>query len=511
MKKWFTTVLTLVLVLSALTAALCGCAGGKTESTSSSITVGIANDIDSLDPNKTVTAGTREVLFNIYEGLVKPDSSGNLNPAVAESYTISDDARVYTFTLRDGVKFHNGAKVTAEDVVFSINRCADASSGNQLAPAFDSIESVEAVDDKTVVITLKEGDSEFLPYLTTAIVPKNNDDYENHPAGTGPYMFVSRSPQENVVLKKFADYWDPDGTKGGTPAHIDNVTLKIISNPDMLVMNLEGGSVDMIFHLSASQAAQLDESKFTVTEGTMNLVQALYLNNAVPELAVPEVRKALCYALDRTEVFDAVSNGKGTPVGSAMYPAYGKYYLPELNDAYPTNLDKAKELLAEAGYPDGFDLEITVPANYRQHVDTAQVLSEQFKRIGVNVTIRQVEWESWVSDVYQGRSYVSTVVGVDANTLNAPAMLSRYVSTASKNFVNFQSSEFDETYALAVGSTDDAEKTEAYKKCLTILSDEAASVYIQDLPDLVGMSNKFTGYTFYPLYVVDLAAIRPAE
>ena len=511
MKKCFTTALTLVLVLSALTAALCGCAGGKTESTQSSITVGIANDIDSLDPNRIVTAGTREVLFNIYEGLVKPDSSGNLNPAVAESYTISDDATVYTFTLRDGVKFHNGDTVAAEDVVFSINRCADASSGNQLAPAFDSIKSVEAPDAKTVVITLKEGNSEFLPYLTTAIVPADNDDYENHPVGTGPFSVVSRSPQENVVLKRFADYWDADGTKGGTPAHIDNVTLKIISNPDMLVMNLEGGSVDLIFHLNAAQAAQLDESKFTVVEGTMNLVQALYLNNAVPELENPDVRRALCLCLDRKEVFDAVSDGKGTAVGSAMYPAYGKYYMPELNDAYPTDLDKAKELLAGAGYPDGFDLEITVPSNYKQHVDTAQVLAEQFKRIGVNVTIKQVEWESWVSDVYQGRSFVSTVVGVDANTLSAPAMLSRYVSTASNNFINFSDSAYDEFYAKAVASTDDAEKTEAYKTCLTILSEDAASVYIQDLPDLVGMSNKFTGYEFYPLYVADLAAIRPAQ
>ena len=159
--------------------------------------------------------------------------------------------------------------------------------------------------------------------------------------------------------------------------------------------------------------------------------------------------------------------------------------------------------------PDGFEFTITVPSNYGQHVDTAQVISEQLKDIGVTANIQEIEWNSWVSDVYSGRQYEATVVGIDASTLSASALLSRYVSDAGKNFVNFSSEAYDTAYANAQAATDDAEKTAYYKECETILSEEAASVYIQDLPEFVVLNKKFTGYTFYPLYVQDIAKIRP--
>ena len=117
--------------------------------------------MDSLDPHKAVAAGTKEVLFNVFEGLVKPDSEGNLNDAVAESHTISEDGKVYTFTLRDGVKFHDGTTVTAEDVKYSIDRCADTSNGDPLVSAFLAIDSVNIIDEKTVEIVLKEGNTHF--------------------------------------------------------------------------------------------------------------------------------------------------------------------------------------------------------------------------------------------------------------------------------------------------------------------------------------------------------------
>jgi peptide/nickel transport system substrate-binding protein len=185
--------------------------------------------------------------------------------------------------------------------------------------------------------------------------------------------------------------------------------------------------------------------------------------------------------------------------------------MPELADAYATDTAKAKELLAKAGYPDGFTFTITVPSNYQQHIDTAQVLSEELKQIGVTAEIRQVEWETWLSDVYQNRNYDATVIGVDASTLSAPALLGRFVSTASDNFTNYSNADYDSTYAEAVSSTDDTAKTEDYKKCEQILSDDAANVYIQDLPDFVGMNSRVSGYTFYPLYVMDLSALKLAQ
>ena len=496
--------LLLVFVLSTLAIALSGCSGDKEGENSSQITIGIPQDLeDSLDPHKMVAAGTKEVLFNLFEGLVKPTSDGDFIPAVASKYEESEDGKVYTFTLRDGVKFHDGTLVTAEDVKFSLDKCADASKGEPLVAAYSNIESIEIADEKTIVITLKEPNTEFLAYMTTAIIPASNTEPDTNPIGTGPYKFVSRSPQENFVVERFDEYW-------GEPAGIEHVTFKVCANADSIVMDLEGGSIDMFARVTASQAAELSD-QFQVLEGTMNLVQALYLNNAQKPFDDVRVRQALCYAIDPEEIMMMVSDGKGTELGSSMFPAFSKYFVEELNHTYDQDVEKAKELLKEAGYPGGFSFTITVPSNYQPHIDTAQVLVEEFKAIGVDAKIQLVEWDSWLSDVYQNREFQSTVVGVDASNLTAASMLERFTSDSSKNFINFSSADYDAAFAAANGTTDDEEKTAYYKECETILSKEAANVYIQDLPEFVALNKKYTGYEFYPLYVQDIAKLKLAE
>ena len=476
-----------------------------TEEGGSHITIGIPQDLDSLVPSLSQGAGTQEILYNIYEGLYKPDSEGNLVPAVASDYTMSEDGLVYTFTLRDGIKFHNGNPVTVEDVKYSIETCAGLNGGEPVISAFSNIESVEAPDDKTVVITLKESSSPFMAILSTveaAIVPADAPDLQTDPVGTGPYRFVSRSLQENVVLERFDDYW-------GEPAHIKDITLKVLADSDSIVMNLEGGAVDLVARVSTAQAAELGDD-FEVLEGTMNLVQAMYLNNAVAPFDNEKVRQALCYAVNKQEILDFVSEGKGTPVGSSMFPAFGKYYVEELNDIYTTDIDKAKALLADAGYADGFSFTMKVPSNYQQHVDTAQVVAEQLKQINVTANIELIEWETWLSDVYQGRDFEATLVGVDASTLTAGAMLSRFRSDAHNNFINFNNEEYDAAYEEALAAEavmDDDKATEAYKKCETILAETAANVYIQDMCELVAVRKGYTGYTFYPLYIQDFSKL----
>ena len=494
----------MTLVCGALTIALGACSGDKAGESSSQITIGIPQDIeDSLDPHKAVAAGTKEVLFNLYEGLVKPDSSGELQPAIASDYSISEDATTYTFTLREGVKFHDGSMVTAEDVKYSIDRCADTTNGDPLVAAYSHIQSVNILDEKTVEVVLDGPDTDFLAYMTNAVIPASNENPDTNPIGTGPYKYVSRSPQENFVVEKFDDYW-------GTPANIEHVTFKVCANADSIVMDLQGGSIDMFARVTPAQADQLGDS-FQVLEGTMNLVQALYLNNEAEPFNNELVRQALCYAVDPQEIMDIVSGGKGTEIGSSMFPAFGKYYMPELNDMYKQDLDKAKELLKEAGYENGFSFTITVPSNYQQHIDTAQVIVEQLKKIGVTAEINLIEWDSWLSDVYAGRKYEATVVGVDASSLTPSALLSRFVSTVSNNFVNFSNADYDAAYAKALGTIDDEEKTAAFKECETLLAEHAANVYIQDLPCLVALNKKYAGYEFYPLYVQDISKLYIVE
>ena len=466
------------------------------------ITIGIAQDLDdSLDPHQTVAAGTREVLFNIFEGLVKPNSDGEMIPAVAEKYTLSEDGTTYTFTLREGVKFHNGQTVTAEDVVYSINRCAAVPEGQEkpLVAAFSAVKSVEALDEKTVAVTIAQRDLEFISYMTAAIIPADYENQDTAPVGTGPFKFVSRTPQQDFVMERFEDYW-------GAPAWLDKVTYKICENADALVMNLNGGSIDLCAHLTSAQASQLNQS-FQVLEGTMNLVQAIYLNNQAKPFDNQLVRQALCYAIDRQGIMDMVADGHGTAVGSSIYPAFTKYFLPELVDKYPHDVAKAKELLAQAGYPDGFDMTISVPNNYQPHMDTAEVVAEQLREAGINVTIQPVEWSTWLDTIYNGRQFQATVVGVDAANMTARAMLERFTSDYGKNFINYNNPAYDALFQQAINAQDEAAQTDLYKQMETMLADTAANVYIQDLCDLVAMRQDLGGLKFYPIYVLDLSTV----
>ncbi len=466
------------------------------------ITIGIAQDLDdSLDPHQTVAAGTREVLFNIFEGLVKPNSDGEMIPAVAEKYTLSEDGTTYTFTLREGVKFHNGQTVTAEDVVYSINRYAAVPEGQEkpLVAAFSAVKSVEALDEKTVAVTIAQRDLEFISYMTAAIIPADYENQDTAPVGTGPFRFVSRTPQQDFVMERFEDYW-------GAPAWLDKVTYKICENADALVMNLNGGSIDLCAHLTSAQASQLNQN-FQVLEGTMNLVQAIYLNNQAKPFDNQLVRQALCYAIDRQGIMDMVADGHGTAVGSSIYPAFTKYFLPELVDKYPHDVAKAKELLAQAGYPDGFDMTISVPNNYQPHMDTAEVVAEQLREAGINVTIQPVEWSTWLDTIYNGRQFQATVVGVDAANMTARAMLERFTSDYGKNFINYNNPAYDALFQKAINAQDEAGQTDLYKQMETMLADTAANVYIQDLCDLVAMRQDLGGLKFYPIYVLDLSTV----
>lgn len=489
-----------------LAIALSACSGDK-QGKPSLITIGIPQDIeDSLDPNDMVAAGTKEIFFNVFEGLVKPDSDGNIVPAVASEINVSDDGLTYTFTLREGVKFHDGTFVTVDDIIYSVNKCAGLN-GNTSITAFSDVKEIVAVDDSHVAITLNNPNNNFLSSIATvecAIIPEHNENPDNNCIGTGPYMFVSRTPLENIVMTKFEDYY-------GECGNVTDIEFKICDNADTIAMMLDAGTIDMFSRLTDAQLAEITSDDYEILEGTMNLVQALYLNNDFEPFKDVRVRKALCYAVDRQALLDMISGGDGVIIGSSIYPSFGKYYDESLAKAYEPDVAKAKELLKEAGYENGLSFTITVPSNYQQHVDTATVLAEQLKAAGINATINQVDWDTWLSEVYAGRNYEATVIGVDAATLTADALLDRFASDAPNNFVNFNSAAYDTALANAVAELDDEKQTAYYKECAKILSDEAANVYIQDLPEYVAINKKFTGYKFYPMYIMDISTLNCTE
>ena len=508
-----------------LSASLCACGGSKTaEGTSEaagesseaetsntlsegtpvpggSVVYGMTQDLASLDPHVDTDAGTRDVVFNLYEGLVKPTSDGGFIAAVASDYTISDDAKTYTFTLRDGITFHDGTPVTIEDVKYSIDRYAEIQGESS---AFSSlVDSVEVQDDKTLVVNLKESYSEFLPMMTIAIIPQSNEDPADNPIGTGPFKYVSYTPGQNLELEKYDGYWQE-----GVPS-LDSVEFKFIADVDTAFVELQAGTIDILKYLTSAQAETLGDD-YNIVQGSMNLVHAMYLNSAYEPLSKTEVRQALCYAVDRDAINNFIFGGKSHIIGSHMIPAMSKYYEPEAETVYSYDPEKAKELLADAGYADGFDLEITVPSSYSQHVDSAQIIADELSQVGINVTLNQVEWSTWLQDVYKGGNFQATVIGFDG-TLAPSDWLKKYVTDDAKNFMHYSNTEYDDVFNTAYTTVDDDVKVENYKKAQMILAEDAAAVYIEDPANLVAVSKKFGGYTFYPTAAEDMSLLYQVE
>jgi len=479
--------------------AFSGCA--RRSSSKDDIVVGIQQDIDSLDPHAVEAAGTREVLFNVFEGLVKPTSSGEMKGAIAESYTVNDAGTEYTFVLRKDVKFHNGKTVTAEDVKYSLDRAAGKLEGQEapMVSDFKTVDKIELVDEKTIKITLTAPNTEFIAFMTAAIIPKDNADPAKNPIGTGPYKYVSYTPQDSFVMTRFDDYW-------GEKAHIKDVTFRIITKADAVVLALKAGTIDIYPYMTHQQAKELTKD-FNIEVGPTNLVQALYLNNDKEPFNNADVRRAMNMAMDPKGIIDLVFGGYGNEIGSHFIPAFKLYYDETTKDIYKYDVDAAKKLLADAGYPNGFEFEITVPSNYDAHCDTAEVLVDQYKKIGVTAKIKEVDWSTWLSDVYNGRNYQSTVVGVDAKL--APGdLMKRFRSDAHNNFINYRNTDFDALYDKAIVSTSQDEKVDLYHQMQQMLAKDAASVYIQDPAKLVAVKKGIEGFLFYPLYVIDMSTIQ---
>ncbi|MGN0164891.1 MAG: ABC transporter substrate-binding protein [Lachnospiraceae bacterium] len=507
MKKRLLFALLMILLVS----ALCGCGGGTekeqskgNETSGGSVVVGITNDMDSLDPHKAIAAGTNEVLYNIFEGLVKADSNGVMQPALCSSYVMSEDALSYTFTLREGVHFHNGDEVTAEDVIYSLKRVAGMLDENdiKIISAFSIISNIEEQSGEdgstSIVVSLSEPNTELIYYFDCAVIPADYDKQESAPVGTGPFKFVSYSPMENIVIARNDDYY-------GNKAHLDQVTFKIFASTNDAFMELLAGNIDIYPYLSYDEASQL-EGQYSIVQNAQSLAEGLYLNNEYEPLSNLEVRQALCYAVDFEEIDGVLTGGTSDLLKTGMFTTFKEYYNADTESAYPHDVEKAKELLKSAGYENGFDLEITVPSNYQLHVMIAEVLVTQLKEVGINATIKQVDWSTWLNDVYMGHEYQATVIALDATM--APADVLRYYQSGHRsNFVNFNHDEFDNLYQEAMSATDMDEKIAKYKECQQYLTDNAASVYLMCPSIMVAVNPELEGYTFYPIYVQDMSTI----
>lgn len=497
-KSIYLSLLALLLVFS-----LFGCGSGTqtTKDEPIEVVVAVPQDPDYLDPHLAAASGTQEMMFNVFEGLLKSAPSGELVPAVAEDYHISEDGLVYTFVLREGIKFHNGNLVTMEDVLYSYQRLKGDITGKPLSNAFAKVEKIEVVDQKTIRFTIPKLDASFIVNFTEAVIPADLDEaaHNNNPISTGPFKFVEYVPSQKVVIEKFSDYWQVDLPK------IDQVEFRIITDPQTGLMSLMAGEIDMYPRFNTENLDTLPENYYYI-EGMQNMVQLMSMNNKMEPFHDLKVRQAINYAIDLDEIIEAVANGRGTKLGSNMSPVMEYYYQEGLEDKYNQDLAKAKQLLAEAGYEDGFATSITVPSNYTFHVNTAEVIAEQLKQVGITAEIKLVEWGVWLDKVYKGRDYDMTIIGLTGK-LDPHNILYRYESEYGRNFFNYSNTEYDHLMKTAVQTTDLEERAKIYKDAQMILAEEVPVVYIMDPNIIIVMKDSLKGYQLYPIYVQDMSVL----
>ena len=503
-KSFFKAVIT-VSTLSLMISGIAGCAG-KQGSDNNNAVVGITQEPGIFDPHTVVAAGDEEIIFNVYEGLYKFDHEGNLNPCLATDVEISDDASVYTFTIRDGVKFHDGSDLDAGDVVYSLKRAAgllDTQDGTALVSELDPISSVEATSDGKVKVTLESSSYELLSYFTTGIIPEGYDNCQKAPVGTGPFKFDSYTPGQNVILVKNGNYWQK-----GLP-YLDKVTFKVCADMDAGLTELANGSIDIFPYLTTDRANQLDSSKYNIETNGSNMVQIFALNNKVEPLNDLRVRQAMNYAVSRKDIISVTMDGAGVELTTAMSPAMGSYYDTSLDGTFDQDIEKAKSLLAEAGYENGFDITCTVPSSYLIHVNTAVELASELKAVGINMEIKQVDWATWLDVVYKGRDYETTVIAL-TSTYTPYDVLGRYKSTDDGNFINYSNPEVDKILGKIPMTSDLNERTALYHQVLGLLTDDACSVYIQDPTTITAVATRLEGYHVYPMYVQDMSQVKLA-
>ncbi len=493
----------LALLLSlVMTASIAAGAFAAAEQTTVKIAIG--SEPDNLDPMLSAATDTSSMMMNVFEGLLAFDETGAFIPALAESYEISDDNITYTFHLKEGVTFHDGNPFTAADVKYTYEKPAGLSGGEALSSTISAaLEKVETPDDFTAVLTLKQMDAGFLTKCTVSVCEAGYDDNATLPIGTGPYHFVEYVVGQKVVLEKNAAY---STTEARMPS-VDRVEFVIMTDENARLMALKTGELD-IAGVSPRNIPALGDG-FQIVQGPLNMVQVFALNNAVAPLDNENVRKAICYAIDKQEIIDAVMEGSGTRVDSFLSPSMAVYYNDNLT-VYNQDIEKAKQLLADAGYPDGFTLTCTVPSNYQTHVDTAQVIKDQLAKIGVTLEIKPVEWAQWLDGVYTNEDYETTIIG-HSGKLDPQDFLNRFSSTYARNYFNFSDPEYDALIAEASATTDQAARAKIYKKCQQVLVDKAATVFIQDPGAVYAVADRVSGFKIYPVSFYNLSDLTVAK
>ena len=373
----------------------------------SDITLAMQLEPPHLDPTSAAAGAIDSVLYsNVFEGLTRFASDGSIIPGLAQSWVISDDGLTYTFKLAEGVTFHDGTTMDAEDVKFSLDRARAEDSANAQKALFASIADVEAVDASTVKITLSAPNGSLLFNLAwgdaVIVAPESIENIKQAPVGTGAFKFANWVQGDNITLEKNADYW-------GTPAKLDKVTFKFISDPTAAFAAVMAEDVDVFAGYPAPENVPQFEAdpRFQVIVGNTEGETILSTNNKMPPFDNVKVREAMAHAIDRQAIIDGAMFGLGTPIGTHFAPHNPDYVDLTADSAYDP--EKAKALLAEAGFAEGFTTTLKLPPpSYARR--GGEIIAAQLREVGIQTEITNLEWAQWLEEVFKGKDYGLTIV-----------------------------------------------------------------------------------------------------
>ena len=386
--------------------AICALSAGAAFAQQANISIGMVLEPPNLDPTAGAAAAIDEVVYaNSFEGLTRYGPDGAVTAGLAATWDSSEDGTVYTFALRPGVTFHDGTTLTADDVVFTLDRARAEGSTNAQPGLFANIVSAEAVDELTLRVTLDGPDGAFLFDMAwgdaVIVAPESAESNATNPIGTGPFRFANRVEGDRIELVRNDAYW-------GEAVALEAATFRFISDPNAAFAAMMAGDVDAFPNFPAPEtlAQFAADPRFSVIVGSTEGETILAMNNAQAPLDDIRIRQAIAHAINRQDIIDGAMFGYGTPIGTHFAPHNPNYV--DLMGLSAYDPDAARALLAEAA-PAGLSLRLALPppAYARRG---GEIIAAQLREVGIQTEITNLEWAQWLEQVFRGRDFDLTIV-----------------------------------------------------------------------------------------------------
>ncbi|MFD0981637.1 ABC transporter substrate-binding protein [Tropicimonas aquimaris] len=486
------------------------------------LVVGQIAEPKSLDPHAVTAVNDFRILMNVYDGLVRYKSGTlEVEPALAESWEISEDGTEYTFTLREGISFHDGTPLTAEAVKFNFDRMLDENHPFHdtgpfpLSFFFSAIEATEAVDERTVKFTLNAPYAPFLSNLayptglivSPAAVEQHGADFGRNPAGTGPFKFAEWRSNEAVVIEKNPDYWD--GAAG-----LEAVVYRPITDANTRTAEMLAGGIDLMVEVPPNALSEFEGDAYTLHEQAGPHLWFLILNAKEGPFADVKVRQAANYAINKQAIVENVLEGTAEVAAGPTPPAFAWAYNEAL-EPYPYDPEKAKALIAEAG-AEGAELTFYVTEGGSGMLDPVPMgtaIQADLEAVGFDVKIETYEWNTFLGEVnpgLEGKADMAEMAWMTNDPDTLPFLALRTEAWPDKGGFNsgyYSNPKVDELLEAARVSTAQDERAALYKEMQEIVQEDAPWVFVANWKQNAVTAAGVAGFELQPSFFLLLDGV----